>query len=191
MDALSKDALFKIAIDLSPSDLLSFCAASTKIDSLICRRNDIWNHKLEKDFPNLNNNANNWKNLNIAMSSKSVKDKYILLYNLTVLKEKLKLKEDIEQLYSKTVLDLRSNRIKELPKEIGNLTNLQILYLGYNQIKELPKEIGNLTNLQFLYLGHNEIKEVPKEIGNLTNLQYLYLDNNQIKELPKEIGNLK
>jgi len=50
------------------------------------------------------------------------------------------------------------------------LINLLYLSLDNNKIKEIPKEIGNLINLNYLDLNNNEIKEIPKEIKILDNL---------------------
>ena len=80
------------------------------------------------------------------------------------------------------------NRIKEIPKEIGQLHNLQKLDLSDNQISEIPKEIGHSQNLQELDLSVNQIKEIPKEIGQLQNLQILNLYNNEIREIPKFVN---
>jgi Leucine-rich repeat (LRR) protein len=42
-----------------------------------------------------------------------------------------------------TQIDLSSNKLTELPKEIEKLTSLTYLYLHNNKLTELPKEIGN------------------------------------------------
>jgi len=90
-----------------------------------------------------------------------------------------------------TELNLNGNKLKTIPKEIGNWKNLEVLNLNDNEISSLPKEIGDLTNLKDLYLGRNKLKMLPKEIGNLKNLEILHLGNNDFKVLPKELGNLK
>ena len=43
--------------------------------------------------------------------------------------------------------------------------------MNFNKIKEVPKEIGNLTELLYLDLGDNQISQFPDEIGNLKKLQ--------------------
>ena len=58
-------------------------------------------------------------------------------------------------------LDLRSQRITELPPEIGQLTQLQSLYLSSNHLTVLPPEIGQLTQLQSLDLAHNQLTALP------------------------------
>ncbi|GAG01679.1 unnamed protein product, partial [marine sediment metagenome] len=164
-------------------DILRLCATNKRINSLVGERDDIWYAKLKIDFTN---------DPNYQMLKPNPKDNYRLLYELTILKRKLNLENDIYELYKLRHLNLERNEIKELSKEIGNLTNLQQLYLSYNKIKKLPKEIGNLINLESLGLSNNQIKEIPKEIGNLSELRklYLYNNNNQIKEIPKEIIDL-
>ena len=176
MENLPKDVLFRLALELNLPELLKLCATNKRINSLVCERNDIWYYKLNSEFPGY------------QMLKPTPKDNYRLLYELTQLKQKLDLKEDIYELYKLQELNLMNNEIKGLPKEIGDLSNLQTLVLRDNQLKELPKEIGNLSNLQRLYLTNNQIKEFSKEIGNLSNLEVLSLSG--IKELPKEIGNL-
>ena len=46
------------------------------------------------------------------------------------------------------ILDLTSNRLQEIPKEIEHLINVEILKIGQNCITELPNEIGNLTKIK-------------------------------------------
>jgi len=109
---------------------------------------------------------------------------------ISVLKNKLKLKGTVDEIFRLKTLNLNDNELTELPKEIGNLTNLETLNLNDNELTELPKEIGNLTNLENLELTRNELTELPKEIGNLTKLMRLFLSGNKLTNLPKEIGNL-
>jgi len=99
-------------------------------------------------------------------------------------------------------LELYGCKLKELPKEIGQLRQLQTLYLGNsiiaqrlglssNQLTQLPKEIAQLQQLQELYLRDNQLTQLPKEIGQLQQLQTLDLMENQLTQLPKEIGQLQ
>ena len=166
----NRDELFKLALEFDLPTLLSFCASSKEINNKICN-DDLWLRLLNRDFPDYN----------LLKYEGSNKQKYILLTKLTRLKQKLNLEHNIYELYNLQELSLRNNRIKEIPKELGNLINLKELYLSYNQIEKIPKELGNLTNLLKLYTGNNQIKEIPKELGNLTNLQNLYFSYNQIK----------
>ena len=54
-------------------------------------------------------------------------------------------------------LNLSSQNLASLPKEIGELKNLQIFYCSDNQLTSLPKEIGELKNLQVLYCNLNQL----------------------------------
>lgn len=87
-------------------------------------------------------------------------------------------------------LDLRRQKLKEVPKEIGCIVNLRELRLDNNQLKKIPKEIGNLINLQILTLESNNITKLPNEICNLINLQELWIIDNKLKKVPKEITKL-
>ena len=114
------------------------------------------------------------KNVNLS--------EYKRYLGLETLKDKLKLKQSIEELSNLDKLYLNNNQLTSLPKEIGNLTSLQTLYLGDNQLTSLPGEIGNLTSLQRLDLYNNQLTSLPKEIGNLTSLYRLDLSDNQLNK---------
>ena len=198
---LTSDVLFTLAISLDLPDLLKFCASSKKINDNVCKKDNIWYYRLNKDFPDWREGINsqeqgiikNPKTLQPITETKTPKDIYILLYWHNIfktLKEKLKIRQDINEIYSLKELSVNNNEIKEIPKEIGNLSNLQVLSLGYNEIKEIPPAIGKLSNLEYLYLSNNAITVIPPEIGKLSNLEYLYLSNNAITEIPPEIEQL-
>ena len=101
------------------------------------------------------------------------------------------LPRDKELLLNSYTLEIGWNKLKELPKEIGNLTNLIEIRAWCSNLKKIPKEIGNLINLRELSLDDNKIKELPKEISELKNLLVLSMGSNPLKKLPEEIGNLK
>ena len=217
---LPNDLLFSLAIQLDLSDLLKFCSSSKKINDSICKKDNIWFYKLNKEFPDWRNllkdeDIKDPISLFPIVNARSPKEIYITLYHwniFKILKEKLKIKEDIYEIYKLPDLYLGYNQITEIPKEIGWLTNLQKLYLSNNQITEIPKEIEQLTKLQELYINYNKITEIskilkltslkqlslnynkitkiPKEIGQLTALQELYLSDNQITKIPKEMRQL-
>jgi hypothetical protein len=180
MDKLTKDALFLIAIELDLPSLLNFCASNSRINKLVCQRDDIWLYKLKAEYPD-------YKILNLHKTPKEI---YTLFYSLTKLKKTLHITNNIFDIYQMKNLILHNLNISDLPKEIGLLSNLQKLDLSHNKIVNLPKEIGLLSNLQILDLNHNKIVNLPKEIGDLSDLKELNLGSNNIVNLPKEIGNL-
>lgn len=49
-------------------------------------------------------------------------------------------------------LDVKNNRLTDLPEGLGNLEELMFLSLTNNHIGRLPKSIGNLLYLQELSL---------------------------------------
>jgi len=51
MDTLPKDVISEMALNLSPPDLISFCASSKKQNKIICQSETFWRRKLEKDYP--------------------------------------------------------------------------------------------------------------------------------------------
>ena len=185
LDLLPRDMLFKLALELSYPDLITFCSNS-RVNELVCEQKDIWLAKSKEDFGDY------------QILKSDPRENYELLRDLTILKEKLQLSEvpfyekekDIYQLYNTKSLSVEFKNIREIPKEIGRLVNLERLGLGNNKIETIPKEIGRLVNLEILDLGNNEIKAIPKEIGNLKNLKILNLNSNNIHKIPEEIGNL-
>ena len=181
LNNLSPDALFLIAVNFDYPELLQFCSSSKRINDLICRRDRIWLHRLERDYPN-------WRDFKI---DKSPRDTYKVLYGLTVLKDKLGLDYGLLDLFNLQDLSLYNKNLTEIPKEIGQLHNLQKLCLGRNNLTEIPKEIGQLHNLRRLEIYRNKkLTEIPKELGQLHNLRYLFLNHNNLIEIPKEIGQL-
>ncbi|MCF8257226.1 MAG: leucine-rich repeat domain-containing protein [Flavobacteriales bacterium] len=91
-------------------------------------------------------------------------------------------------------LNVGRNRLKALPKEIGQLRRLIRFIAERNRLETLPSEIGGMTSLQELILNRNELTGLPKEIGDLTSLYLLDLWSNNIDELPesmKKMTNLK
>ncbi len=100
------------------------------------------------------------------------------------------LPEAIGQLTNLTSLDLYNNQLTNLPEAIGQLTNLTSLDLRNNQLTSLPEAIGQLTNLPSLDLSNNKLTSLPEAIGQLTNLKSLYLNSNQLTSLPEAIAKL-
>lgn len=99
-------------------------------------------------------------------------------------------------------LDLSSEQLTSVPRQVTDLNNLTSLNLEDNRLSSLPPEIGGMSKLRFLRLGGNKLLQLPPEIGNLRNLELLDLGlgmitragrrskSNHLRELPLEIGNL-
>ncbi len=61
-------------------------------------------------------------------------------------------------------LYLYSNRIQQLPPEIGNLVNLKVLALSENSLTTLPDTMDRLVQLKVLDLRHNRFNDVKTSI---------------------------
>lgn len=51
MEKLPKDVTQEMALNLSPPDLVEFCASSKQYNKIICQSETFWRRKLEKDYP--------------------------------------------------------------------------------------------------------------------------------------------
>lgn len=89
------------------------------------------------------------------------------------------------------LVDLSSNSIAELPKEVALWRNLCFLNLQYNLLEEVPQEIGALHKLQTLNISHNKIHTLPNEFCLMTSLLKLDLSYNLLHELPQKFGALQ
>lgn len=78
---------------------------------------------------------------------------------------------------------LKSNKLKSLPKWIGEMENLQNLYLSGNLIQKLPSEI-KFTRLSVLDLNSNQLSLIPLSVASLITLKFLSLDDNFITGIP-------
>ncbi|KAG3274182.1 peroxidasin like [Ictidomys tridecemlineatus] len=88
-----------------------------------------------------------------------------------------------------TVLDLRFNRIREIPgSAFKKLKNLNTLLLNNNQIRKISRTaFEGLENLLHLYLYKNEIHELDKQtFKGLVSLEQLYIHFNQLETLHPE-----
>ena len=173
MEKLNINELFSIALQLDLPNLLKFCASSNDINSVICKRRDIWLKKLEIEFSDRDK---------LEGGPKNPKELYILLWNLRDLKEKLHLPEDIYKLYSSKVLNLNGQRLNNLPDSIKVLRNLKKLNIRNNNLRILPTYLPQ--SLEELYLDENKLKELP-DLPN--KLRVLYADTNELEKLPDKL----
>ncbi|XP_022792813.1 CCR4-NOT transcription complex subunit 6-like-A [Stylophora pistillata] len=61
-------------------------------------------------------------------------------------------------------LDLRDNKLHEIPQNIGEHRNIKTLLLGRNQLKHLPLELGVIKTLTGLNLSNNPLEEPPQTV---------------------------
>jgi hypothetical protein len=69
-------------------------------------------------------------------------------------------------------VDLSSNRIVELPFEIGELIKLRTLNVSHNLLALLPDSIGTCVLLKVLNAAHNTLEQIPDPVGQLLRLEH-------------------
>lgn len=169
METLSSDTLFALAMSLELPELLRFCSSSKKINDLVCKRDNIWYYKLDKEFPNWREGMNSQGESSQGLKSQEIKNPKTLI----------------------PISEMKTPRDIYIGLYWYNIFKTQMLILGNNDIKVIPAGIGKLSNLQHLSLNNNQIKVIPSEIGQLSNLQILNLRNNMITVIPSEIKKMK
>ncbi|XP_070608551.1 leucine-rich repeat-containing protein 27 isoform X2 [Erythrolamprus reginae] len=98
------------------------------------------------------------------------------------------LTEEIYRLFNLRYLHLEGNALSVIPEDFfQNLSNLTWLDLRYNKLKELPSGIGCHKQLKTLLLEKNPIKRLPVELGNVASLTALNLRHCPLEFPPVEV----
>lgn len=92
---------------------------------------------------------------------------------------------------SLTALNLRSNNLKVLPKELFMLTNLTFLDLSKNQLPTLHPALSLLTSLRRLEVSGNLLTAIPVEVSALTALEIFKAKKNKLAVLPAQVSRLQ
>ncbi|XP_067623309.1 DISP complex protein LRCH3 isoform X2 [Eurosta solidaginis] len=106
----------------------------------------------------------------------------LLLYHNTI----RSIPESVKHLTSLTYLDLRSNQLAALPREICFLP-LKVLLVSNNRLTALPDELGRMDRLTDLDASYNQLSTLPARIGELRSLRSFSLRSNQLMYLPREL----
>lgn len=69
-------------------------------------------------------------------------------------------------LHSLEWLDLRNNKVQEIPRNVGEHKNLKTLLLGRNKLTFLPTELGFIRTLTGLNLSNNPLEDSPQFVIN-------------------------
>jgi Leucine-rich repeat (LRR) protein len=83
------------------------------------------------------------------------------------------------------VLDLRKQKLKELPDKFDRLVNLHTIYLGKNKLKDLPSSLSHCTKLRHLDISNNKFESLPTVVCQLRQLRLLDISTNIIIDLPE------
>ncbi|GAB1605556.1 leucine-rich repeat-containing protein 40-like [Argonauta hians] len=85
-------------------------------------------------------------------------------------------------------LHLGFNHITELSKEhLSPLGQITLMDLRDNKLKEIPVEITLLAKLQRLDLTNNSLQGLANEIGLMENLRNLQFDGNPIRNIRRDV----
>lgn len=122
----------------------------------------------------------------------ALKQDPLKVYRLNLKKQKLsEIPEEVYQFKNLNVLDLSKNKIKEFPKRIGEFKYLQELNISRNKIEVVTKELGQLKHLKKFEANQNGLVSIPPEIRNLKKLEFMDLWGNDIGALPYQITELR
>lgn len=94
---------------------------------------------------------------------------------------------DVNQFFYVNKVFFCDGFLSNLPRELFNL-NLIKLDISSNNITFLPREIGRLTNILELNIIQNKLDTLPKEILKLVKLKHMYINHNKYMHT---IGNYK
>src|ERR671926_152152 len=139
---MNKDIFFNVYQFLSINDIQSCLLVSSTFYTFIDHH--FWKTLLIRDYCDMNTDD---------LKKDKFYFRYIKCHQLSRLKNKLNLKESIDQLAGLQTLNLWNNKLTSLPREFGQLAGLQTLGLHNNNLTSLPREFGELAGLQTLYLS--------------------------------------
>ncbi|XP_044743724.1 leucine-rich repeat-containing protein 40-like isoform X2 [Chrysoperla carnea] len=96
--------------------------------------------------------------------------------------------KDIQLLEDLVYLNLHDNCLTKLPEEIGNLSKLAKLDLSRNKIAVFPIPLCKLVELTTLNMSHNHLTHLHQNFTDLIMLEFLDLSENKINKLPRGMG---
>ncbi|KAL3120844.1 hypothetical protein niasHT_008136 [Heterodera trifolii] len=88
------------------------------------------------------------------------------------------------------ILELSSNKLRELPSTIGTFTMLKQLYIANNRLTNLPDEIGCLKTLELLDVSGNQLTELPDPLAACNSLTQVIASNNKFITFPSVVTRL-
>jgi len=124
--------------------------------------------------------------------ARALKQDPLKVYKLNLKKQKLtEIPEEVYKFKNLNTLDLSKNKLKEFPKKIGEFKYLQELNISGNKIEVVTKELGQLKHLKRFEANQNGLVSIPAEIRHLKKLEFMDLWGNDIGALPYQITELR
>ncbi len=81
-----------------------------------------------------------------------------------------------------------SQKLSEIPENIGDLTNLESLNLSFNNITLIPDSLYHLKCLKYLNLSRNKLQRIPAFISKMKLLKDIVVYANPFKELDDNLA---
>ena len=79
------------------------------------------------------------------------------------------------------MIDVRNNRIEELPDEICTLPHVTHIKLDYNNLQALPFSFGSIRTLVYISASMNRLQELPDSLFHKeSQLQSLLIQDNKL-----------
>lgn len=150
---MPKDLQRKVALELSPSDLINFCVTNKNVNVEICESKDFWRLKLEKDYPEVFNYFSKGK-----LILKNPKNTYIRRFTEVSREVEIFVRQQVHPEYQPLIYD--------------------IIYKSYEEYVE-KKKLGEDKAVAFENIYQNKLKYPPASIYRDVNI-FLPLLNNLV-----------
>lgn len=115
MEKLNRDELFRLAIEMDLPVLINFCNSDKRVNDLVCKRNDIWLYKLNKEFPG-------YKNLETKNFQKLYQELYDINKYVKSGINKFNVYEIYDLRYPKLIDEKDENSLTIIAQELLNIT---------------------------------------------------------------------
>lgn len=155
IERLPPQAVRKIAVDLSLSEVGRWCQVSTKFNNAICENDEFWRLKIRKDFPGVSTSK---------LKLEHMKNKYKELD----LREKIKIERRKQRKYSDVLSELSplQERERDIDKEFNDLDSKKNDIEG--EILKINRSIDRLMkNRSNDLVGLSDLKERKEELGRM------------------------
>jgi uncharacterized protein YjbI with pentapeptide repeats len=128
----------------------------------------------------------------IYYSVKKAMEKPDSVYRLEVTTQKLEtIPKEVEKMVNLSDANFSYNNLKKIDKELLNRPNLESLDLRKNNIQRISKDLFDATTLITLNISYNQLSKIPNGINQLTLLEEIDLSHNRIRKVSKDFSVLK